>query len=94
MVPKRDKKSIAKTAEVSPEAIEEKTDHNLGWTKPAVDEFHNLGYVDELKYAVDCVLNDVEPMYGVSGALGLACNQVIEAMYESAREGKVIKGEW
>ena len=72
----------------------EKTDHNLGWTKPAVDEFHNLGYVDELKYAVDCVLNDIEPKYGVSGALGLACNQVIEAMYESSREGKVIKGEW
>ncbi len=72
----------------------EKTDHNLGWTKPAVDEFHNLGYVDELAYAVDCVLNDVEPMYGVSGALGLACNQIIEAMYQSNREGKVIKGEW
>ena len=28
----------------------EKTDHNLGWTRPAVDEFHSLGYAEELLY--------------------------------------------
>ena len=45
----------------------EKTDNTLGWTKPAVDEFYNLGYVDELAYAVDCVRNDVEPRYSCGG---------------------------
>jgi len=72
----------------------EKTDNTLGWTKPAVDEFYNLGYVHELKYAVDCVLNDEQPMYSASGALGLVCSQVIEAMYQSNREGRVVKGSW
>jgi len=72
----------------------EKADNTLGWTKPAVDEFYNLGYVHELQYAVDCVLKDEEPIYGVSGAMGLACNRVIEAMYQSSEEGRTIKGEW
>ena len=72
----------------------EKADSTLGWTKPAVDEFYNLGYVHELRYAVDCVRKNEEPMYGVSGALGLRCNQVIEAMYASAREGHVVRGQW
>ena len=72
----------------------EKADNTLGWTRPAVDEFYNLGYVHELRYAVDCVLKDEQPMYGVSGELGLRCNQVIEAMYQSAREGKVVRGSW
>lgn len=72
----------------------EKTDNTLGWTKPAVDEFYNLGYVDELRYAVDCVRKDEEPMYGVSGANGLACMGVIDAMYRSSESGKTIEGEW
>lgn len=72
----------------------EKADNTLGWTRPAVDEFYNLGYVHELQYAVDCVLNDRQPTYGVSGELGLTCSRVIDAMYASSREGKTIKGEW
>jgi len=72
----------------------EKADNTLGWTRPAVDEFYNLGYVDELRYAVDCVLNDQAPKYGCSGALGLACIGIIQAMYESNRTGKVVRGEW
>jgi predicted dehydrogenase len=72
----------------------EKTDNTLGWTKPAVDEFYNLGYVHELAYAVDCVLKDEEPVYGVSGAAGLSCLEIIRAMYQSNTEGKTIRGEW
>jgi predicted dehydrogenase len=68
----------------------EKTDNTLGWTRPAVDEFHNLGYVDELAYCVACVQNDEAPQYGVSGRLGLACNRVVEALYTSAREGRKV----
>lgn len=72
----------------------EKADNTLGWTKPAVDEFLNLGYVDELAYAVDCVRNDQDPMYGCSGALGLACIEIINAMYQSHESGSVVRGNW
>ena len=72
----------------------EKSDNTLGWTKPAVDEFYNLGYVGELAYAVDCVRNNVEPMYGMSMTAGLACVGIIEAMYESNAVGKTIRGNW
>ncbi len=72
----------------------EKTDNTLGWTKPAVDEFFNLGYVKELAYVVDCILKDEEPMYGAGGQLGLVCIEIIDAMYQSSKEGKTIKGSW
>lgn len=72
----------------------EKADNTLGWTRPAVDEFYNLGYVHELGYAVECVRKDAPPMYAASGELGLRCNQVVEAMYQSVREGKVVRGNW
>ena len=72
----------------------EKADTTKGWTKPAVDEFYNLGYVDELAYAVDCVMNDKEPMYGCSGAMGVACIGIVEAMYESNRLAATVRGKW
>ena len=72
----------------------EKADNTIGWTRPAVDEFYNLGYVDELAYAVDCVRNGREPKYGCSGALGKACIGIIEAMYKSSKAGKTVRGEW
>ncbi|MBN2302596.1 MAG: Gfo/Idh/MocA family oxidoreductase [Lentisphaerae bacterium] len=72
----------------------EKTDNTLGWTKPAVDEFYNLGYVAELAYVVDCVLSIKDPMYGVSGPAGLACLEIIDAMYRSNKEGRTITGKW
>jgi predicted dehydrogenase len=72
----------------------EKTDHNLGWTRPAVDEFYNLGYVEELRYFVDCVRTGQEPFYGVDGRAGLACLELIQALYESAQTGRTVTGEW
>ncbi len=72
----------------------EKADNTLGWTKPAVDEFFNLGYVDELAYAVDCVINDQPPMYGCSADMGVACIEIIGAMYESNASGAVVRGQW
>ena len=72
----------------------EKTDFTHGWTKPAVDEFYNLGYVREINYFVECVLNDRQPKYGVNGAAGLACIKIVDALYRSAAEGKTIQGSW
>jgi predicted dehydrogenase len=72
----------------------EKTDYNLGWTRPAVDEFYSLGYVNELAYFVDCVVNDEEPVYGVSGRAGLASLELVHAFYESNRCARTVKGRW
>lgn len=74
--------------------VMEKADTTQGWTAPAVDEFYNLGYVEELAYAVDCIANNKEIIYGCSPELGLACIEIIEAMYESNEKGTVIKGRW
>ncbi|MFC1537767.1 Gfo/Idh/MocA family oxidoreductase, partial [Gemmatimonadota bacterium] len=72
----------------------EKTDTTKHWTWPAVDEFHNLGYVDQLAYFVDCVLEGKEPAFGIRGEDGLACVEIIDAAYRSAETGGVIKGDW
>jgi predicted dehydrogenase len=73
----------------------EKTDFTTGWTKPAVDEFHNLGYVPELEYFVDCVRQGKEqPFYGVDGQSGLACIELVEAFYRSNHEARTITGSW
>lgn len=72
----------------------EKTDNTVGWTRPAVDEFHNLGYVDELARAVDCVLAGEQPAYSCGGRLGLACVEIISAMYRSSESGCAVKGRW
>ena len=69
----------------------EKTDNTLGWTKPAVDEFYNLGYVREIEYVVNCILKDEQPIYGASGQLGLDCMEIIRAMYESNKTSKTVK---
>ena len=69
----------------------EKTDNTLGWTKPAEDEFYNLGYVKEIEYVVNCILKDEQPIYGASGQLGLDCMEIIRAMYESNKNSKTVK---
>ncbi len=69
----------------------EKTDFTHGWTRPAVDEFQSLGYVSEIDYFVDCIVNDREPKFGVSGVGGLACMKVVEGFYRSAAEGRTVK---
>lgn len=68
----------------------EKADTTVGWTRPAVDEFYNLGYEKELAYFLDCVINDKDPAWAVSGEGGLKCLEIIEAMYRSSREGKTV----
>jgi predicted dehydrogenase len=72
----------------------EKAEYNQGWTRPAVDEFLNLGYVDEMAHFVDCVIADREPDYGVSGGAGVTCLELVHAFYESNREGRVVQGRW
>ncbi len=72
----------------------EKADTTRGWTKPAVDEFLNLGYVDELAHAVDCVLRNREPAYHAGADLGVACVEIVHAMYRSNEIGAAVAGSW
>ena len=72
----------------------EKADINKGWTKPAVDEFYNLGYVSEIDYFVQCVMRDEQPKYGVDGRAGLATLEIVNACYESHQLGKTVYGNW
>jgi len=68
----------------------EKAETTVGWTRPAVDEEAELGYEKEIKYFVDCVLNDKEPIFGVRGEDGLKALEIVSAIYKSAREGKLV----
>lgn len=72
----------------------EKTDHNIGWTKPAVDEFYNLGYVSELAYFIDCIRGKESLFYGVDGPAGLAGLKLVKSFYQSNEEGRTIRGRW
>jgi predicted dehydrogenase len=72
----------------------EKTDFTSGWTRPAVDEFFNLGFVPELAFFVDCVRGLEKPFYGVDGRAGLACVELIQAFYGSNDEARTITGSW
>jgi predicted dehydrogenase len=69
----------------------EKAEISTGWSMPAVDEERSLGYPDEIAYFVDCVRNDVEPMFGVRGEDGLAALRITLAAYESSRTGATVK---
>jgi predicted dehydrogenase len=69
----------------------EKAETTLHWTKPAVDEEWNLGYVNEIARFVDCVRFDKNPGWGLEVEDGAAVLQAIMAVYESAAKGKVVK---
>jgi predicted dehydrogenase len=69
----------------------EKADMTVGWTKPAVDEWWQLGYCDEVAHFVDCVRFDKEVARGVRLEDGVACMRILEAIYESAATGKAVK---
>ncbi len=69
----------------------EKADYTHGWTKPAVDEFMSLGYINEITHFVDCTRNNVEPQKGTSGEDGLKALAVTFAIYESAEKGQAVK---
>ncbi len=69
----------------------EKADFTQGWTKPAVDEFMSLGYVNEIAHFVDCVQNDKQPQKGTRGEDGIKALAVTFAIYESAEKGRMIE---
>jgi predicted dehydrogenase len=71
----------------------EKADFTHGWTKPAVDEFLSLGYVDEIAHFVACVKQGLESQIGTRADDGLKALVTILAIYESAKKESYIKLE-
>lgn len=68
----------------------EKADITTGWSKPSVDEKYNLGYVDEIRHFMNCILTNSEAKVGLRGIDGVEALKVVEAIYKSARENKTI----
>lgn len=71
----------------------EKAEVTTGWSNPAVDEKFNLGYVAEITHFVDCALRDVDANVGLRGVDGLEALEVINLIYQSAKEGVAIKNQ-
>ena len=71
----------------------EKAEITNGWSRPAVDEKLNLGYVGEINHFVDCCANNKPAKNGLRGIDGLNALKVVDACYRSAREGRVILNE-
>lgn len=68
----------------------EKAEITNGWSRPAVDEKYNMGYVAEINRFVDLALQNREADAGTRGEDGLAALRLVEAIYRSAREGALV----
>jgi predicted dehydrogenase len=71
----------------------EKADITTGWSRPAVDEKYNLGYVNEIKHFVECCDKEKDAKIGLRGVDGLEALKVINLMYQSAEKGRSIRNE-
>lgn len=65
----------------------EKADFTHGWTRPAIDEHHSLGYRDELAHFKACILGEAEQVAGTSAEDGFQVLRIIDAIYRSHTEG-------
>ncbi len=71
----------------------EKAEVTTGWSKPAVDEKFNLGYVDEIRHFMTSARDNVDAKVGLRGVDGYEAIKVINLIYQSAREGRSIKND-
>jgi Predicted dehydrogenases and related proteins len=65
----------------------EKAEITTGWSKPAVDEKFNLGYVNEIRHFMECCRDNVDAKTGLRGIDGLETLKVINLIYKSSKEG-------
>jgi len=68
----------------------EKAEITTGWSKPAVDEKFNLGYIDEIKHFMESCQKNQDAKTGLRGIDGLEALKVINLIYKSAKEGKKV----
>lgn len=65
----------------------EKAEVTTGWSKPAVDEKFNLGYVNEIRHFMEACLKGEDAKVGLRGVDGLEAIKVVNHIYKSAKEG-------
>jgi predicted dehydrogenase len=68
----------------------EKADTTVGWSRPAVDDLHELGFEGQMAHFVDCIRTGTPPKPGARGEDGLAVLQIALAAAESASQGRRI----
>jgi len=71
----------------------EKADVKTGWSRPAVDEKFNLGYVNEIRHFMECARDNKDAKLGLRGKDGVEALRVINLAYKSSKEGISIKNE-
>ncbi len=71
----------------------EKAEVTTGWSRPAVDEKYNLGYIAEITHFIDCASKNIEAKVGLRGIDGLEAVKVINLIYKSAKDGVQINKE-
>ena len=71
----------------------EKADITTGWSKPAVDEKFNLGYVNEIRHFMESARDNKDAKVGLRGIDGYEAIRVINLIYKSAREGVAVKND-
>lgn len=69
----------------------EKAEVTTGWSKPAVDEKYNLGYVNEIRHFMESCRAGVDAKMGLRGIDGLEALKVVNLIYQSAKDGISIK---
>ena len=65
----------------------EKAEITTGWAKPVVDEKHSLGYVDEIRHFMECLIKNEDAKIGLRGIDGLESLKVVKLVYKSSKEG-------
>lgn len=68
--------------------IQEKLETKAGWSHRSIEEEWMLGYPQEIRHFVECVIYDREPL--ADAHLGRQVVEVIYAAYQSAEEGRRI----
>ncbi len=71
----------------------EKAEITTGWSKPAVDEKFNLGYISEIRHFMECARDNQDAKTGLRGIDGLEALKVVNFIYKSAKEGRKIVNE-
>lgn len=71
----------------------EKAEITTGWSRPAVDEKFNLGYIDEIRHFMTACLNNEDAKEGLRGIDGYETLKVINLIYRSSKEGIRIKND-
>ena len=68
----------------------EKAEITTGWSRPAVDERYNIGYVAEIACFVDRAMQNLPADIGNRGEDGLEALELVDGIYRSAHEGRTI----